>query len=298
MAMVASRASSRFFPSADGLRLHYLDVRPPRDEGRTALVCLPGLTRGAADFGIIAEALAFASGTPRRVVAFDYRGRGRSAHDPDWHHYDMATERADILAGMADAGIERAHVLGTSRGGLHAMALAEHHRHVLAAVVLNDIGPVLEVAGLARIKGYIGRQVRPRDVEDAVAVLRGGIGRDFDGLDEAGWRHFALTTFGPDEADLHLRYDLALARTLDALDLSGPLPDAWHKFDALRGAPVLTVRGANSDLLSGATLAAMAERWPGSESFVVPGQGHAPLLADAATIGRIDAFLAGADANG
>ncbi len=292
MAMVAGQATSRFFPSADGLRLHYLDVQPARDEGRTALVCLPGLTRGAADFGIIAEALAFASATPRRVVAFDYRGRGRSAHDPDWRHYDMASERADILAGMADAGIGRAHVLGTSRGGLHAMALAEHHRSVLAAVVLNDIGPVLEAAGLARIKGYVGRQVRPKDVEDAVAILRGGIGRDFDGLSEAGWRTFALTTFGADEADLHLRYDLALARTLD---LDGPLPDLWPQFDALRGAPVLTVRGANSDLLSKATLAAMVGRWPGSESFVVPGQGHAPLLADAATIERIDAFLAGAD---
>ncbi len=290
------QATSRSYPSGDGLELHYLDVRPERDEGRRTLMCLPGLTRGAEDFRRIAEALAFASSTPRRVVAFDYRGRGRSAHDPDWRRYDLATERADILAGLADAGIGRAHVLGTSRGGLHVMAMAERHRDVIDAVVLNDIGPVLEPAGLARIKGYIGRQVRPRDFADAVAILRGGIGREFDGLSESEWRTYASTTFGPDEADLHLRYDLALARTFDALDLDEPLPDAWAQFDALRGAPVLTLRGANSDLLSAATLAAMAARWPGCEAFVVPGQGHAPLLADAATIGRVDAFLAAADA--
>ena len=294
--MVAGRATSRFHTSVDGLRLHYLDFSPERDDGRRALLCLPGLTRGAADFEPVAEALAFASTTPRRVVALDYRGRGRSAHDADWRHYDMDMERADILAGLADAGIERAHVLGTSRGGLHVMGLAPHHRNVIGAVVLNDIGPVLEPAGLARIKGYVGQQVRPRNLDEAVAILRGGIGKDFTGLGDGEWRVFAQTTFGPDEADLRLRYDLALARTLDTLDLDRPLPDAWPQFDALRGAPVLTVRGANSDLLSAGTLAAMAARWPGCETHVVPGQGHAPLLADAATIGRIDSFLARADA--
>ena len=295
--MVVGQATSRFFSSSDGLRLHYLDARPRRDEGHLAVVCLPGLTRGVEDFRRIADALVLASDTPRRVVAFDYRGRGRSAHDSDWHRYDMATEQADILAGMADAGIARAHFIGTSRGGLHVMGLAEHHRAMIAAVVLNDIGPVLEPAGLARIKGYVGRQIRPTSLDDAVVILRGGIGRSFDGLSADEWLFFASTTFGSDEADLHLRYDLSLARAFDALDLDKPLPDAWAQFDALRGAAVLTVRGANSDLLSPATLAAMAGRWPGSGTLVVPGQGHAPLLADKTTIDRIDAFLAAAEAS-
>ena len=97
-------------------------------------------------------------------------------------------------------------------------------------------------------------------------------------------------------ARLGPRYDPALARTLDGLDLERPLPDSWTAFDALRGAPLLTVRGANSDLLSPATFAAMVARWPGSEGVSVPGQGHAPLLADEPTIARIESFLAGADA--
>ena len=126
-------------------------------------------------------------------------------------------------------------------------------------------------------------------------MLRLGPAVGFDGLDAAGWLWFAQTTFGSDETDLRLRYDPALARTLDALDLAKPLPALWDGFDALRGLPLLAIRGANSDLLSEATLAAMAGRWPGCEALVVQGEGHAPLLADVPTLARLDAFLARAD---
>jgi pimeloyl-ACP methyl ester carboxylesterase len=286
------RPESRFYPSQDGLRLHYLDVVPEDDGSRLPVVCLPGLTRGAADFAPLANALAFESSRPRRVVAFDYRGRGLSEHDPDWRHYDLATERTDYLDGLEDAGIGQAHFIGTSRGGLHVMALAARHRDRIASVVLNDIGPVLEAEGLRRIKGYVGQQVRPKDLEEAVKILKIGAGQHFDKLSEAEWRIFATTTFGSDENQLRLRYDLQLARTLDAFDLDKPLPDSWELFDLLGGTPLLTLRGSNSDLLSTETLDAMAARWPESESFVVEGQGHAPLLADAASIDRIHTFLA------
>ncbi len=294
---MTNQATSRFFPSHDGLRLHALDFRPSRDEARRPVVCLPGLSRSAEDFRALAERLAFASGTPRRVLAFDYRGRGRSAYDPDWRHYDLPTERLDMLTGLADAGIGRAHFVGTSRGGLHVMGMAADHREMIDAVVLNDIGPVLEPEGLSRIKEYLGQPVAPASWTEAIAILQAGSGRHFDGLDGAEWRHFAITTFGADETCLRLRYDPLLARTLDSLDLTRPLPDAWPAFDALRGAPILTVRGANSDLLSPDTLAAMTIRWPGNEALIVDGQGHAPLLADETTISRLDDFLAGADAS-
>lgn len=286
---------SRFYAAPDGLRLHCLDFTPSRDVGALPVVCLPGLTRGAGDFMRLGRALAFEADRPRRVVAFDYRGRGRSDHDADWRHYDIPTERADVLAGLARDGIERAHFIGTSRGGLHAMALAPTHRAMIASVILNDIGPVLEPAGLARIKGYIGVMAKPRDIEEAIALLKAGAGRHFVGLSPEEWRVFATTTFGDSNDDLRLRYDPQVARTLDALDLDKPLPDSWHLFDALNGLPVLTIRGEHSDLLSPQTLEMMAARWPGSETMVVAGQGHAPLLADAPSISRIAAFLASAD---
>ena len=287
---------SRFTTATDGLRLHLLDVAPARDHGLLPAVCLCGLTRSARDFLPLAQALAANPDHPRRVVAFDYRGRGLSDHDPDWRHYDLATERDDVFRGLASCGISRAHMVGTSRGGLHVMAMAPEHRAMIASVVFNDIGPELDPAGLVRIKSYVGKlPSAPRTYAEAIKLLKLGAAEHFDGLDAAGWRHFAETTFGEDERDLGLRYDPALSHTLDAFDLSQPLPTMWELFDALAGLPVLTIRGERSDLLSEATFAAMCDRWPGCEGLVVPGQGHAPLLADGPTIARISRFLAGAD---
>lgn len=287
---------SHFFRSSDGLRLHGRVWTPACDRGRLPAICLAGLTRSTEDFATLAARLATGE-TPRRVVAMDYRGRGLSDHDPDWHHYDLPTERSDLLGVLAELDIHRAHFIGTSRGGLHVMALAAEHRDLIAAVVLNDIGPVLEPAGLARIKGYIGRAAVPRSFAEAIRMMKlGDAAVGFDGLDDDAWRHFATTTFGHDESDLRLRYDPELARTLDDFDLAKPLPDSWALFDELRPAPTLTIRGENSDLLSPETLDAMTRRWPGNRAVVVPGQAHAPLLAEEATITAIVDFLAAADA--
>ncbi len=291
-----TEVGSHFYESSDGLRLHLLDVTPARDAGLLPAVCLCGLTRGARDFLPLAKALAGDEAHPRRVIAFDYRGRGLSDHDPDWRHYDLATERDDILRGLGQLGISRTHMIGTSRGGLHIMTMAAEHRAMIASVVLNDIGPVLEPAGLARIKGYVGKlPTPPRDHAEAIRLLKLGAAEHFDGLDPESWLHFAKTTFGEDERDLGLRYDPALARTLDAFDLSQPLPDLWTQYDALHDLPVLTIRGEHSDLLSEATYAEMCERWTGCEGQLVLGQGHAPLLVDRQTIGTIARFLRRAD---
>ncbi len=284
----------RFYLAPDGLRLHLRDYAPDHADA-TPLVCLAGLTRNADDFDALARVLAFEAPTRRRVVAFDYRGRGLSDHDADWRRYDLATEWADVMAGLQLCGIASAHFLGTSRGGLHIMAAAQQHRSLIRSAVLNDIGPVLEQEGLRRIKGYIGQAAAPRTMAQAVALLKIGAGVHFTGLTDREWRLFATTTFGTDEANLGLRYDGALRHSLDGLDLSRPLPDLWAQFDALTDLPVLTVRGENSDILSAETLRAMSERWAGSEISTVAGQGHAPLLADAVTIDRIGRFLAAAE---
>ena len=288
------RGESLYYTAPDGLRLHLRDYNPG-PTGRVPAVCLTGLTRNADDFDPLARALAIDSDEPRRVIVFDYRGRGQSAYDPDWRHYNIEVERNDILAGLALLGLEKAHMIGTSRGGLHILGLAAEHRALFQSAVLNDIGPVLEPIGLARIKSYIGSIARPRDYAEAIALLKSGAALDFPGLGEAEWRLFAAAIFGQDEANLAPRYDPALARTLDGLDLTKPIPDLWPQYDALTGLPLLAIRGETSDLLSPQTHAAMGARWPGCETFEVPGQGHAPRLADASSIARIKAFLSRAD---
>ncbi|MGD0633304.1 MAG: alpha/beta hydrolase [Beijerinckiaceae bacterium] len=285
---------SLFYAAPDGLRLHLRDYDPgPAD--RLPAVCLPGLTRNADDFAPLARALACDPATPRRVVAFDYRGRGLSAYDPDWRNYNLTVERGDILAGLALLGFDKAHFIGTSRGGLQILSMSAEYRTMFQSIVLNDIGPVLEIGGLARIKSYIGSTARPRDCAEAIALLKAGPAPDFPGLSPAEWRMFAAAVFGPDEANLAPRYDPELAHALDSFDLEKPLPDLWPQFDALSGLPLLTIRGETSDLLSPQTFGAMGTRWPGCEMLEVPGQGHAPLLADSRSISTIAAFLARAD---
>ena len=110
------------------------------------------------------------------------------------------------------------------------------------------------------------------------------------GLDE-----LARMTYAEKDGAFVLRYDPALARTLDGVGVDMPAIDLWPQFMAMADIPTLVVRGANSDLLSPTTYGAMLEKHPKCEGFVAPGQGHAPLLIDAPTIARIAAFV---DANG
>ena len=268
--------ASRFTSAPDGLRLHHRDYGEGVD-GRAAVVCLPGLARTAADFDALAEALA-APG--RRVLALDYRGRGRSDRDPDPTNYEIAVESADIEAVF----------VGTSRGGLHVLMLAILRPTLLRGAVLNDIGPVIEPVGLARIRGYVGRLPEPRSWGDAVDLLKRIAGAQFTALGDDDWAAYARTTFEERDGRFLPLYDPALMKGLESLDLD-KLPVLWTQFEALRAVPVLAVRGGNSDLLSPATLAAMAARHPAFASLTVPGQGHAPLLNDEPSIDRILAFV-------
>src|ERR687898_1755817 len=152
---MAGQAFSDLFVSAfDGLRLYSRDYGP-RFARALPVVCLPGLARTSADFHDLALALSQDGKRPRRVLALDYRGRGRSAYDRDWRNYDLKVELADVLGVLAAAGIEEAVFVGTSRGGLIAMALAAARPAAVRGAVLNDIGPVIEGRGLVRIRGYV-----------------------------------------------------------------------------------------------------------------------------------------------
>ena len=283
---MSSEPVSHFYSAQDGLRLHLRDHGGP--EGRTPVVCLPGLARTAEDFDALASHLK----SERRVVALDYRGRGLSDWDKDWKNYDLAVENGDILTVLAAAGISEAVLIGTSRGGLHSMIFAATRPTLLKGVVLNDIGPALEAKGLARIRGYVGKLPAPRSWSDAVNLAKSIMGAQFTGLSEAEWETYARLTFIEKEGRFSARYDPNLMRPLAALDLEAPLPELWPQFEGLAHVPVLAIRGENTDLLSEATLSGMAARHPRFESHTVPGQGHAPLLLDEPTISVIAQFVA------
>jgi pimeloyl-ACP methyl ester carboxylesterase len=84
-------------------------------------------------------------------------------------------------------------------------------------------------------------------------------------------------------------------KVLEDLDLEAPLPVLWGYFAGLNAVPVLAIRGANSDLLAEKTLVEMAERHPDCQTFVAPGQGHAPLLGTADMVRRIGKLIGRAE---
>ncbi len=277
-------AESRFVVSADGLRLHYLDYPAPAAT-RLPLVCLPGLARTADDFWRVADAA-----PDRRVLALDYRGRGRSDWDTDWRRYDLDVEQADILGVLAEAGVSEAVFLGTSRGGLHTMRLAKARPALVRAAILNDIGPKVEKDGLLRIKRYVGKMPPLSRLSEAIALMRMTAAPQFVGVGAEEWEIYARQTFVEKDGRIELRYDPALNHTLDGVTEDAEFEEFWEPFAALAKVPILALRGETSDILSVEVFDEMA-RAPLLERHTVPGQGHAPLLLDAPTLDRIMVFL-------
>lgn len=254
------------FTATDGARLHFTD------EGTgVPVLALSGLSRNGSDFDYLAPHL------PRgtRLVRLDYRGRGKS----DWtgaETYTIPVEAGDALALLDHLGIARAAILGTSRGGLIAMALASFAKARLTGVCLVDIGPELAPAGLDTIRDYIGRNPAQKTYAEATA-MRASLIEGFEGVPESRWaeevrKHYVETPEG-----LTINYDPALR---DAVLAAGeaPMPDLWPLFDALEGLPLALVRGANSELLAASTADEMARRRPDMLRVDVPGRGHVPFL--------------------
>lgn len=279
-----------YVTSADGLRLHARAIGPV-DSPALPVLGLPGLTRTAEDFDIVAQALASDPQTPRRVVAIDYRGRGGSDFDPNPANYTVPIEATDVLTLAAAAGISRAIWLGTSRGGLISMVIAATRPELVAGVILNDIGPELDIKGLMKIKGYLAPPVAPQTWSEAAHGLQRLFGSVFPVLTSDDWLVWAHRAFRQDgDGKLIRTYDPALARTFDAISLETPPAPLWELFDQMVQVPLLSVRGELSDLLSRECLAEMKRRRPDMETCDVPLQGHAPLLADAPMVERIKAF--------
>ncbi len=230
------------------------------------------------------------------MIAFDYRGRGQSAYDHNWRNYDVRIEAADVDAGLIAAGIERAHFIGTSRGGMIIHGLGSTRPTVMKSVVLNDIGPVIEGEGLAQIRSYLERSPRPRDMAEAAAIQRAAHGAAFPALSEADWQRFAAAIYREEKGQPVADFDPALLKVVKTFDLDKPIPVIWHLFEALRGFPMLVIRGANSKLLSAATLAEMARRHPDCQTVTVEGQGHPPMLETGDLPQTIAAFFDRAEA--
>lgn len=247
-----------------------------------AVICVHGLTRNGHDFDVIAESLA----ERYHVICPDLPGRGRSEWLRDPAQYQppsYVVALAHLLAWLN----KPVAWIGTSLGGICGMMVAAAAHTPVTRLVLNDVGPHIPAAALARIRDYMG--ATPASFPDMAALeahLR-EVHASFGRLTDAQWADFASHSARPVEGGgFALHYDPAIIEPIRAtVAMDADLSPIWRAV----GVPVLVLRGATSDLLTEATLARMKE--DGAATHTVPDCGHAPALMDTPTIAVIRRFL-------
>jgi pimeloyl-ACP methyl ester carboxylesterase len=267
------------FTTSDGLKLHYTD-----EGAGLPILCLAGLTRTTADFDYVTPHLA-----SNRLIKMDYRGRGRSDFDPEWRNYTLPVECRDTIELLDHLKVEKVAILGTSRGGLNAMGLARGARERLLGVALNDVGPVIDPAGMALIRDYIGRNPAAKTHADAAAAMARAF-PEFTDMPEGRWLEEARKHYTADADGLHITYDPHLR---DAVLAAGEqmMPDLWPFFDAMEGLPLALIWGLESNLLSAQTVADMQKRRPDMILGRVPGRGHIPFLDEPEAVAALHEWL-------
>ncbi len=259
------------------------------DPALPTVVCLAGLTRNSCDFNGLATYLA---GQDYRVITIDSRGRGRSDHARDAAEYNVVTEAEDVLSGLAALGVAKAAFIGTSRGGLILHMLSGMRPAVLKAVILNDIGPELELDGLMLIRRYLQNAPKPANWTEAAEIQKSVHGKLFSALTDEDWMRHAQAIYHEDEnGRIVADYDLRIAQTLNALTPETHVPALWPQFVGFGHLPLMVIRGENSRLLSERVFREMGNRHPGAELLTVRDQAHAPHLETGDLPARIAAFL-------
>ena len=287
--MVTESGRDLVWWSADGLRLHARDY--PGDADALPVVCLPALTQNERAFTDLAQRLA----GRRRVIAVSFRGRGESGYAKDPMTYVPLTYAQDVAALVAEAGIGRFVAVGTALGGIVTMLLAGMMPGRIAGAVLNDIGPVIEPAGLGRIRATAGRPSTWATWMHAARCVQEQYGEIYPDWRVEDWLAMAKRLHRLNNSGrIVLDYDMKIAEPF-RVPGSEAGPDMWRALAALGDAPVLVVRGGRSDILAARTAERMVATLPDAELLTLPGVGHAPTLGEPAVQGAVDRLLARAE---
>lgn len=251
--------------------------------GARTVVCVHGLTRNGRDFDTIADALS----NRYRVVAPDMPGRGKSEWLTDLSGYDYPLYLSDCAALIARLDVESLDWIGTSMGGLIGMMLAAQPGSPIRKLVINDIGPFVSKAGLARIRDYVGLDPTFPSIDALEAALRATYAT-FGPLTDAQWRKLASDSAREKPGGFGFAYDPGIAVAVKASPLKDV--DLWPVWEKIR-CPTLVLRGAVSDLLPREAAAEMTRRGPKARLVEFAGIGHAPALVAEDQIAAVRAFL-------
>lgn len=285
---MATIYEERFIVAPDGLRLLVRMYSNVAGSEFPPIFCLHGLTRNSADFESVALFLAELG---HRVFAMDVRGRGRSDRDPDFSRYRPDVYAQDLLHILDTLGVNQATFIGTSMGGLILMLMASLAPERIYGAILNDIGPVLNPVGLARIAGYIGNIGPYKSWAELTDAIHETQSFAFPGADDRFWTAFAHRV-GRELSDGRVIFDYDPAIKLAFAQPMGVAPPNLQAlFVALSQKPILVLRGALSDILEPEGVDAMRNLNPRLEAVEIPSVGHAPTLDEPSARATIENFL-------
>ena len=255
------------------------------------LLCLAGLTRNSNDFDDLARSLSKSASNPIQVIAMDYRGRGQSDYDRENSNYTFERELKDIIAGLDSLQIETVDILGTSRGGLHAILMSTFYPNRVGKVILNDIGPDISEDGINRIKEYVGIPVNFANQTDAASHLKGLFGTHFPLMTDLDWIEEAKRTYKVSNSELVLNYDPNLRQSFIEQSEKNTDVDLWALFKGLANKELMVIHGVLSNILTEETIEKMKQEHPNLRLVQVQNQGHPPQLRDEETQEVIASFL-------
>lgn len=265
----------RWITVQDGLRLYVQDYPGPTDATLSPILCLGGLTRNSKDFAGLARFHA----KRRRVICPDIRGRGRSDYDPVWQNYHPATYIGDVRHILCALGIHKVVVIGTSMGGIMGMVMGTAMPGAIKALVVNDVGPVVRKTNLGAIVESMKHPPRLSSWAEAGEHLRDVYGDQIPITDPQAWVLGAHQSY-KEMPDGHITYDFDPNIVKPLLADKTERIDLWHFFRSCARVPLLTVRGAKSDILWPELFQEMQAARPDMVCVEVPEYGHAPSLSE------------------
>lgn len=270
--------------------LHRISYKEWGDfDNPNVLVCVHGITRVSDDFDVLAQALS----DHYRVICPDIVGRGQSDSLPNPQFYQVPQYVSDMVTLLARLDVETVDWFGTSMGGLIGMGLASMPNNPIRKLILNDVGPSLNLEAIARIGDYIGQDVRFDTFDEAAAYIR-EVSISFGAHTEAQWHKLAADVLKKNQDGKWIRhYDLNLSVPVKAITPELAVAAQamlWKAYDAIT-CQTLLVRGGDSDLLSIAAAQEMTQRGPHAQLIEIAGVGHAPTFVQPEQIAIARNFL-------